>query len=434
MSVHTAVPAPRFVSHWSPATRIAFRFCFIYFSLYILAGTMLGGLFLLPGYQIPLLGPRWPMGAINAWTAQHVFGVEAVFERGNSGDTLFYWVQTFWTMTAALIATAIWTIVDRRRVEYVTLHKWFRLVIRFALASQMFFFGMAKVIPTQFVPPALTTLVQEVGNLTLSALLWVFVGASTPYQMFTGWAEVTAAVLLVFPRTTLLGALLCAVDMVQVLALNASYDFGLKQISSHYILMSLFLLAPDFRRLANVMLLDRPAPASSQPPLFASAHANRVALAAQIAFGLYLAGVFTWLQARQWDAPDGPAHARSPLYGIWEIERLAVDGEARPPDLNDYDRRWRRAIFDFPDRMNFQRTDDSLARYGTAIDTDRRILVLTKGRTGVYTFTYERPADDRLLLRGIMDEHTIEVDLQLRGLDTFPLLNSHFRWVRPPEN
>jgi hypothetical protein len=434
MSVHTSAPARAYVSRWSPATRIAFRFCFIYFSLYIIAGTMLGGLFLLPGYQIPLLGPRWPMGAINAWTAEQVFGVEAAFERGNSGDTLFYWVQTFWTFVVALIATVVWSIVDRHRIEYVTLHKWFRLVIRFALASQMFFFGMAKVIPTQFVPPALTTLVQQVGNLTPSGLLWVFIGASTPYQMFTGWAEVAAAVLLLTPKTTPLGALICFADMTQVLALNASYDFGLKQIASHYILMSLFLLAPDLRRLANVMLLDRPAPASSQPPLFASAGANRAALVAQIVFGLYLAAVFTWLQARQWDAPDGPAHPRSPLYGIWEVERLAVDGEVRPPELNDYDRRWRRAIFDFPDRMAFQRTDDSLARYGTAIDTNRRLLVLTKGRTGVSTFSYERPAEDRLLLRGIMDDHTIEIDLQLRGLDTFPLLNSPFRWVRPPEN
>ncbi|MGE0444306.1 MAG: hypothetical protein AB7P99_03695 [Vicinamibacterales bacterium] len=417
---------------WKPATRVAFRFCFLYFSLYIVAGQMLGGMFLLPNFQIPQLGPLPPMRNINEFFARYLFGVDAPYVRGNSGDTLFGWVQTAWMLTAATLGTAIWSVADSRRVEYATLHKWFRLVVRFALAAQMFFFGFAKVIPTQFIPPALTTIVSPVGFLDLASLLWVFVGASTPYQMFTGWAEVAAAVLLVFPRTTLLGALLCAVDMVQVLALNASYDFGLKQISFHYILMALVVAAPDAPRLANLFLFDRPAPASRHLPLFRTPHANRAALIAQVAFGVYLASVFIWLQARQYDAPDGPAHPRSPLYGIWDIERLEIDGRAQPAALNSYDRRWRRAIFDYPDRMGFQRTDDSLARYSTTFDAARQVVVLTKGRSGSYTFRYQRPADDRLVLDGIMDGEAIHIEMALVGLDTWPLLNSTFRWVRPP--
>lgn len=417
---------------WKPATRVVFRFCFLYFSLYIVAGQMLGGLFLLPNFQIPQLGPLPPMRNVNEFFARYLFGVEAPYMRGNSGDTLFGWVQTAWMMTAAVIGTVIWSLADSRRVEYATLHKWFRLVVRFALAAQMFFFGFAKVIPTQFIPPALTTIVSPVGFLDLASLLWVFVGASTPYQMFTGWAEVAAAVLLVFPRTALLGALLCAVDMVQVLALNAFYDFGLKQISFHYILMALFVAAPDAPRLANLFVLDRPAPASRHLPLFHSARANRAALIAQVVFGVYLASVFIWLQARQYDAADGPAHPRSPLYGIWDIERLEIDGREQPAALNSYDRRWRRAIFDYPDRMGFQRTDDSLARYGTTFDAARQVVVLTKGRSASYTFRYQRPADDRLVLDGIMDGEAIHIEMELVAMDTWPLLNSTFRWVRPP--
>ena len=39
-----------------------------------------------------------------------------------------------------------------------------RLIVRFVLAAQMFEYGMTKVIPTQFIPPALTTLVSPVGD------------------------------------------------------------------------------------------------------------------------------------------------------------------------------------------------------------------------------------------------------------------------------
>jgi hypothetical protein len=414
---------------------VAFRFAFIYLALWCIANQVLAAMLLTPFGSLPNFGQAWPMRAITQWTALHVFGVEAVLERGNSGDTLFHWVQTFWLFVVSLAATAAWSQLDRQRTNYERLHQWFRLFIRFALAAQMFYFGMAKVIPTQFVPPALTTLVQPVGNMALSNLLWVFIGASTPYQIFTGVAELLAAVLLVLPKTTPLGALICIADMVQVFALNASYDFGLKQISFHYILMSLFLLAPDARRLLNVLLLDRAAPAASHPPLFKSAQANRRLLIAQVVFGIYLAGMFTSLQVRQWDQPDGPAHPRSALYGIWDVEQMSVDGTARPTVMNDYVRRWRRLVFDFPDRMAFQRTDDSMARYDTSIDVDRKTLILRMGATGSWlaAFRFERPAEDRLVLDGTMDGHDIHLQLSLVGRDTWPLLNSPFRWVRPPD-
>src|SRR5204863_9846194 len=123
--------------------------------------------------------------------------------------------------------------------------KWFRLFLRFALAAQMFYFGMSKVIPTQFPPASLVTLVKPVGNLSPDDMLWTFMGSSIAYQMFTGWAEVAAGVLLVVPRTATIGALIAFADMLQVFVLNISYDVGLKQTSFHLMAIALFLLAPE---------------------------------------------------------------------------------------------------------------------------------------------------------------------------------------------
>ncbi len=420
---------------WNPATRIAFRFCFIYLTLWSLATQVVGGMFQVPGYFVPSLGPLWPMADITYWVARTVFGVEAPFQPGNSADTLFWWVQTFWLLVVSLMATGVWSWLDQRRVDYVTLHKWFFLFIRFALAGQMFYYGMAKVIPIQFMPPALTTLVQPVGALPLSTLLWVFIGSSPLYQLFSGVAEVAAAIFLVIPRTTPLGALLALMDMIQVFALNMSYDFGLKQISFHYIVMAVFLLAPDWQRLANVFVLGRGAPAPTHASLFRSAGANRAALLVQLVFGAYLLGNYTYLEARQYDAPEGPAHPRSALYGIWDITRMSIDGEVREPVFNDYDYRWRRAIFYFPNRMAFQRTDNSLTRYDVVIDTDRGTVTFAKfnSRTWSATLLFQRPSTDRLVFEGTFDGHLMRLEMEEVGLDTFPLLNSPFRWIRPPE-
>jgi uncharacterized membrane protein YphA (DoxX/SURF4 family) len=395
------------------------RFCFVYFILWCAATQVLGGLMLTPFGGVPALGPRWPMRPLTEWIGAHLFGVDARFEAGNSGDTQFYWVQTFWIVCASALGSAIWWWVNpKTQIPNPKSQAWFRVFIRFALAAQMFYFGIAKIIPTQFVPPALTTLVQPIGSMPLSTLLWVFMGSSTPYQLVTGVAEIAAGMLLISPRTAPLGALIALADMIQVFALNMAYDVGLKQLSFHFIVMALLVLAPDLRRLAiALMRTDERRPG------------------VQIAFGIYLLATFTLLQIPRWSAPDGPAHPRSALYGIWDIVELTVDAEVHTAVLNDYDRRWRRAIFDFPDRMAFQRTDDSLARYAVSIDTNSRMLTLSRGnsRTWRANFSFERPSGDELILDGTMDGHAIRMHLLLVGLDTFPLLNSRFRWARPPD-
>jgi hypothetical protein len=441
---------------------LAFRFSVIYFVLYAFVTHLAGGVFLLPTFALPALGTAWPLEPITLWTARSVFGITTpLVYSGNSGDTLFHWIQTGWVVLLAIAATAIWSRLDRarqedpedsnRRAERGKANNappsqefsstggrtlgWARLFIRFVVAAQMFYYGMAKIIPSQFPPPSLVTLLEPIGTLSLSDLLWASIGASTSYQIFTGCAETLAGLLLLAPRTTMLGSLVGLVDMVQVFVLNMTYDFGLKQISFHLLLMCLFLLAPDLPRLANVFLFDRPARPASETPLFATRRAERAALAAQIVFGLYLLGMFSFIGWRLWADPGGTGSPRSPLYGIWNVEQLSIDGEVRPALLNEYDQRWRRVIFDTPDVVVFQRTDDSFARYGVTVEPGDGAIALTKGnsRTWRSRFTVLRPARDRLILEGEMDDRRIRIELHLLELDTFRLLGSRFRWVRPPD-
>ena len=410
-----------------------FRFGVVYFGLYSLATQIAGGLFILPGAALPALGTRWPMRQITEWCAAHVFGVAGPLAfSGNSADTIFHWVQMAWLLAVSLAIATLWGWFDRGRHD--GLRVWARLILRFALAAQMFYYGMAKVIPSQFPPPSLVTLIEPVGASSLSDLLWTFVGASLPYQIATGGAELLAGVLLLIPATATAGAALAFADMLQVFLLNMAYDFGLKQISAHLLVMAAVLLAPDARRVWAV-LAGRAAGAAAHAPLFRTARANRMALVAQVAFGVYLMAVFAALSVRFWYAEGGGREPKSALYGIWNVEELAVDGAVRPAALNDYDRRWRRVIFDAPQVVVFQRTDDSLAHYGASLDGGGRTLALTKGAATTWraTFQVERTARDRLLLDGQMDGHRIRLRLALVELDTFRLLNSTFRWVRPPD-
>ena len=201
---------------------------------------------------------------------------------------------------------------------------------------------MTKVIPNQFPSPPLDTLVTPVGDLTLSALLWTSIGSAPAYQIFTGCIELLGGVLLLVPRLTMLGAMISLAAAIQVFVLNMTYDIGLKLVSLHLIVLALFLLAPDASRLVD-FFRDRATAAPARPPLFRGRRANRIALAAQIAFGVYLLGMYAFINVSFWRVAGGGS-PRSPLFGIWDVERLSVDGQVRPAYLNDYDRRWRRMI------------------------------------------------------------------------------------------
>ena len=312
---------------WSLAARIAFRFAFVYFVLYSVLSHVLVHIFLPPGTMPGQgLGTLGPMYRLTSWTARQVFGItNPLVYTGNSRDTEFFWVQAFLILSVATVATAVWSVLDRRRQDYAVLHKWFRLFIRFAVAAQMLYFGMVKVIPTQFPTPSLITLVAPVGNLSLQGLLWTTTGASTPYQIFTGIVEILAGVLLLAPRTTLPGAIVCLLSMAHVFILNMTYDVGVKILSAHLVLMSLVLIAPDWRRLMNIFILNRPVSAAAEPELFRTPRANRIALGVQIALGVYLLAMYTQLSRTFWYAEGGGGSPKSGLYGIWTVQDLAIN-------------------------------------------------------------------------------------------------------------
>jgi hypothetical protein len=419
------------IPRWSPGLRIAFRFCFVYFGLFCIYTQIFGGLISIPKMESIDPSSLWPMRQIVFWTAAHIFHAKLplVYSGSGSGDKTFDWVLAFCLLVFAALATAIWSVLDRRRENYVTLHKWFRVFIRFALASQMVGYGMVKVIPLQMPFPFLTRLVEPFGNFSPMGVLWSSIGAAPAYEMFAGSAEMLGGILLIIPRTTTLGALVCVADMTQVFMLNMMYDTPVKLFSFHLLLMALFLLASELQRLADFFFRNRAVVPSAQPQLFKTRPANRIAFAVQIAFGLWMIGTAAYGGWDDWHQYGG-GRPKSALYGIWSVDELWIDGQLRSPLLNDYDR-WRRAIFDFPSAMAFQRMDDSFVRYGAAINVNDNTLALTKAsdKNWKANFTFQRLAQDQLILDGNMDSHKIHMQLRLVDRSKFLLINRGFHWI-----
>jgi hypothetical protein len=433
------------IPKWSPALRIAFRFWMVYLGLYCLTTQVITSLFSPDeGAVIPDLATLWPLRSIIIWTAAHIFHANvqlSPFWIGNSAtsDCMFGWSTAFCLLMIAAVATVVWSLLDRSRQNYVELHKWFRFFIRLALAGQMIAYGMVKVVPIQMEYPSLFRLVQPYGAFSPMGVLWNFMGSAPAYEIFAGCAEVAAGLLLIFPRTATFGALISLADMTQVFTLNMNYDVPAKLLAFHLILLSCFLLAPEVPRLVRFLLLNRATAPSTQVQLFRSVRANRIALVAQIIFGLWLAGLYCHECWTIWGILNRPLPQ---LYGIWEVRQMSIDEQPRPPLLTD-STRWRRAIFESRGRMAFQLMDDSFVLYRASVNLPDRTLTLKKSpeltqssektsedKNWKASFTFQRPAGDQMILDGRMDNHQVHMELQLIDRNSFLLISRGFRWAQ----
>ncbi|MGY2063078.1 DoxX family protein, partial [Nocardia gipuzkoensis] len=154
---------------------------------------------------LPAQASLWlvrPLSPVVAWVGRRVFGVDAVLRIDSaSGDQRFHWVLLFCVLTVALVAIAVWSVLDRRRVEYRRAAGWFLLALRLLLGAQMLYYGVSKVIPTQMPAPSLTAMLLPYGSFTPMGVLWNQVGASPPYEILLSCAELTAGILLFVQRT-----------------------------------------------------------------------------------------------------------------------------------------------------------------------------------------------------------------------------------------
>jgi uncharacterized membrane protein YphA (DoxX/SURF4 family) len=417
---------------WPLALRIGFRFCFIYLGLFCLTTQILTAMYSTPLIDLPDLYTVWPLRQIITWTATHVFHIhhDLVFTGSGSGDKTTDWVLVFLLLVVATLATAAWSLLDRRRTQYAKLHAYFRLFVRFALAVQLITYGTVKAFPLQMAYPGLSRLLEPFGNFSQMGVLWASIGASPAYERFAGCAELTAGILLLIPRTTLLGALVAMADMTQVFMLNMTYDVPVKILSLHLLLLSLFLLAPDLPRVLTLFFRDRPVPAPASSPIFRSRRAARIALAVQLLYGAAVLGFGVRESWKGWYEYGGGA-PKPPLYGIWEVDEYSIDGQLRQPIVTEKDR-WRRLVIESPNLGSLQLMDDSLAYYNPALDVAKHTLVLTTRRLKGWhaQFSFEQTDPNKLTLDGDMNSHKIHAQLHLfDDSKKFPLREARFHWI-----
>jgi uncharacterized membrane protein YphA (DoxX/SURF4 family) len=307
---------------WPLWRGLLFRFAFCFWILWMLPIRAHDSLLELFGEPPAWLenGLSWPMATCARIVASKVFHLQPERMHWFTGDSPLGWIAFLCILTVALFATALWSGLSEWRgtpKSYNSALAWLLLFLRFTLAFTLLRYGFSKIYPNQFPPLDLAGLTATYGDSTPQEVLWRFMGASRLYAGFGGVLEVVAGTLLMFRRTSTLGAMLAAALMLNVSLLDISYGVPVKLYAMQLCALSLFLLLPDMLPLWRMMVLREPAQLkgvwiapSQRKSLRVTGHILQI-------FVLLAALLTTAGKAREEFRASSP---KTSIRGVWQIE------------------------------------------------------------------------------------------------------------------
>ncbi len=369
---------------------------------------------------------------IVAWLGRLFTGEAPSFEFTGSGDGLASYLGVLIDFCVAAVIALMWWLWHRSTPVSPRIADACRVLLRYFLAWVMLSYGFSKVFPTQFPVLGPDRLLQPYGDSSPMGLLWTFMGASPGYQIFAGVAELLGGLLLLFRRTTLLGALVVAAVMTNVFAMNMFFDVPVKLYSFHYLLFAVFLVLPDVPRLVGIFIANIPVAARDLRPFWQDSRRwRRVFSIAKIV--LIVALLATNIESRVermrsrglWAPPND-------LHGIYLVESFDVSSEgpgdesAIPDDI-----RWVRVGINPPYSATVQHADGTAVRLRMKLDEDASTLALFDRSLLEPTsdpLMLQRLDYERLRLSGIFDEVPIVVILRLDKTERL-FTTRRFRWI-----
>jgi len=414
-------------NRWTITERIGFRFSFIYFMLYIIFQN--NGAY--PLWGVLMKYPTQLLHEFIPWVGKNILNLSydiTTFTNG-SGDTTYDYVLVFTIFIVAIFGAIIWSVLDRNRINYTKLYYWLTVAMRFYVGLMLINYGLVKVIKLQFPEPAFYRLIEPYGESSPMGLAWTFLGFSKGYNLFMGIAEV-AAVLLLFRRTLTFGLIITLMTTANVMAVNYFYDVPVKLLSTHLVLMTLFLLLKDFKKLCAFFFTSNPISLSviKQPEKEGD---KSLRLASRIVKGLVLGYVFIFgfTNLSKSQKMYGSKAPKPAVYGLFEVKHFEKNSDTIPANIYD-SYRWRYIIMERVGRAQIYKMDNSRESFKSAIDTLKQEISFTsyQDSTDVFTLKYKK-TDDTFSFETIRYNDTLKGRCDIKTKEDFLLMNRGFNWI-----
>jgi len=251
--------------------------------------------------------------------------------------------------------------------------------------------------------------------------------------MFCGITELIVAILLLFRKTRMAGALIGIFVMANVVAINFSYDISVKVYSCFLLLLCFIIISPNVGRFiffiagktTNAEIPGRDIFATKRAKLF------RVITKAAV-IGMMLISTLT-VYFRENNFNDDVAQ-RPKFNGAWDVMEFIRNGDTlqsfSPGGLS----RWEKV---FIHRRGYFITQDMFGNmndYELLTDTVKRQLIIKMDANPdadeeIYRLDYEQNKQDELILHGNFDGQNMWARLRKLDLSKLRALRQEFNWT-----
>jgi hypothetical protein len=421
-------------SQWPLWRKIVFRFLFIFLSFLMAPWTWLDAV---PGVgYITQFYSELMDWAVNTGNAKIFHVREVLVPLNGSGDTSYGWAQLWLLLSLAVIGCIIWSLLDRKCSKYPHLNYWLCLFARYYIAMFAFVYGILKIFALQMYFPSLHQLATPLGDFLPMRFSWLFIGYSTPYQVFSGVMETLAGLLLLYRRTSTLGAMLATAVFINVMVLNLAYDIPVKIFSMELVFVCLFLLANESSRIICFFILNKPAaPCDLYHFQYTKKWMRITRVVLKIGFIIIAVLLQISNDVEYYQSTKKPIPAQPVNNGVYEVAVFAINKDSLPLRLSDT-MRWQDVIFE--NGLGSIKTSDTAfrRRYNRAyfvysLDSVSHTLALKKqpaDSVAILNLHYDTPDSNTVRLWGRQHNDSLYVVLK-RMNRHFQLAEKQFHWL-----
>jgi len=416
------------VNEWSPGKKQVFRFSFIFLLLYILVNPN----DVIPYFYILQKFTRQPYYQLVNWFGSVFFNTSGSLSNSYHAatDTASNYLIVLFTICIAAIGSVVWLFTDRRSSSYNKLSEILNIILRYYLGITWITYATVKLVHYQFPELTPVTLFHTYGNSLPRELAWNFMGYSNGFNYFMGTVECVIGVSLLFRRTYTLGNLLAIGALVNVMAFNYYFDDNVKLLSTMLMIMSLFLLSKNIKRLIDFFFRGKET--SLEP-----AHFYRFSTKSKnIAFQIIKCGLIVLVilldlrsfsaKAKQW----GYLGKKAPLYGVYEVVTFIVNKDTLKPLTTDTTRWNKLVISSIPGNASVVLMNNDMRYFDIKPDTAKRTIQLTSENDTANRYTLSYILKDSVLsVSGMHYNDSLQIRLKQFNLDSLPLLRHKFHWV-----
>ncbi|MEA1784845.1 hypothetical protein U1E44_01965 [Arenibacter sp. GZD96] len=318
---------------WKSIEKISFRFFFVYFLILILP---LNWIF----FQ--------DLGDIVAGSVHY----SDIFHLSRYTTSFFSDIPSFadWGIAAiiGLVVTLVWTLLEKKERDYNYWHYILRVILRYRLALAVIAYGFIKLFPLQAPYPSISHLNTTYGAISTWKLFSLSLGIVPSYESFLGFVELFAGILLLFKRTTTIGAFIIISFTGNVVFSNLAYEGGELVYSLFLVSIALFLVAYDLPRLYNLLVVERPTIPNYYKPVFATAKSRNARFFLKSAFifsCVFLFGYLTYVGYKNGTGqfPNTPGLVNAS--GIYNVKTFSVEGDTLQYSQR-HPQRWKDVVFE----------------------------------------------------------------------------------------